>query len=185
MSLTRAWCLVSLFCGGLFATPVLAQDDDYPELLELQLKRSNIAEAPDTITVEAAEIPAEPTRVIDSAAAERIFSNEGVTLQWISWEKRGRAWVAVDADGHWLLTAMQKGDDGAALDIEGFITEIGSDYFLMSGTIKILGAPDAARFCNTSKEWRFAITQDRKYYRLREFEWCDGLTDYIDLYFRP
>ena len=40
-----------------------------------------------------------------------------------------------------------------------------------------------SRICEKTKDWHFAITQGRPYYRLREFEWCDGLTDYIDLYF--
>ena len=51
------------------------------------------------------------------------------------------------------------------------------------GTIRIADTPDRGRLCEQTKSWRFAITQRRKYYRLREFEWCDGLTDYIDLHF--
>ena len=50
------------------------------------------------------------------------------------------------------------------------------------GTIRIADTPDRGRLCEQTKSWRFAITQRRKYYRLREFEWCDGLTDYIDIY---
>ncbi len=155
----------------------------FPALRELQIVRSNLAEAPSTLTVEAAEVPSEPTRILDHAAAERLFGNSGLTLQWIGWEERGRVWIAVDEDGQWLLTGEQRGEDGSRLSLEGFITEIGSDYFTYSGTVKILGSPDAERFCNTTKEWRFAVTQNRKYWRLREFEWCDDLTDYIDIYF--
>jgi hypothetical protein len=39
------------------------------------------------------------------------------------------------------------------------------------------------RRCEQTGEWRFAVTQNRKYWRLRQFEWCDYLTDYIDIYF--
>jgi hypothetical protein len=46
------------------------------------------------------------------------------------------------------------------------ITEIGDDYFLLNGRITIGDTPDAGRSC----------------YRLREFERCDYLTDYADIY---
>ena len=49
--------------------------------------------------------------------------------------------------------------------------------------IRIADAPDPGRMCEATKSWHFAVTQNRRYYRLREFEWCDGLTDYIDIYF--
>ncbi|WP_197409559.1 hypothetical protein [Erythrobacter sp. YT30] len=156
----------------------------YPELRELTVVRSSRTDTPETVTVEAAEIPAEPTKILDPTMAERLFGNTGVTLQWISWEERGPTWVAVDENGYWMLLGGQEGTDGGNLDIEGFITEIGPDYFLYDGTIKITGTPDEERRCNVSKRgWRFAITQNRKYWRLRDFNWCDGLTDYVDIYF--
>lgn len=153
-------------------------------LKELTLVRRNIANAPSSISVPEDEIPARPTRILDQAMAERLFGNTGITVQWIGWEKRGRTWIAVDEDGYWTLLGGQEGTSGEVLDIEGFITEIGPDYFIYDGTIKILGTPDKDRQCNATKRgWRFGITQNRKYWRLREFEWCDALTDYIDIYF--
>ncbi len=154
-----------------------------PALQELKLVRKNIAEAPETLTVEAAEIPDTPTKIIDQAAAERLFGNSGVTLQWITWDRRGAVFIAIDENGVWWLTGRQNGDGGSGLKLEGYISEIGSDYFLFEGEITIAGAPDAERFCDQNKQWRFGITQNRKYWRLREFEWCDRLTDYIDIYF--
>ncbi|MEL6530601.1 MAG: hypothetical protein AAFQ27_11610 [Pseudomonadota bacterium] len=153
------------------------------EYSELTLVRSSRDDTPSTITVEKDEIPAQPTRILDEAAAERLFRNSGVTLQWIGWEERGPTWVSVTEDGHWMLLGGQGEPAGANLDIEGFVTEIGSDYFIFSGTIKMFDTPDEGRFCKATKEWRFAVTQNRKYWRLREFGWCDYLTDYIDIYF--
>ncbi|MEL7188028.1 MAG: hypothetical protein AAGK17_00630 [Pseudomonadota bacterium] len=154
------------------------------EYRELTLVRSSRTDAPSTITVSADEMPAEPTKILDPAMAERLFGNTGITLQWIGWEERGPTWVSVDENGYWMLLGGQESGDGGLLDIEGFITEIGPDYFLYDGTIKMFGTPDKDRQCNMSKRgWRFGITQNRKYWRLREFEWCDYLTDYIDIYF--
>lgn len=136
---------------------------------------------PPTIPDDAARFA--PTRVLSDKDAERLRNNQGMTLQWITWDKRSPVLVEVDDRGVWMLTSEIRGDDGGAMKIEGYITEIGSDYFLIDAEITIMGTPNASRFCDLNKTWRFAVTQNRKYYRLREFEWCDGLTDYIDIYF--
>ena len=125
-----------------------------------------------------------PTLVKDRAALARLISNSGLTLQWIGWEQRGYLGVFEDR-GEYFIDGSQTdpNNDKAALFVNGRIVEIGTDYFTFDGTIRIFGTPDAGRSCTASKKWRFAITQGRKYWRLREFEWCDGLTDYIDIYF--
>lgn len=133
----------------------------------------------------AADVPLAPpitTRVLDRAALERLLANKGVTLQWIDWNARGTA------NARWqgetlLLTGAQAKTGAGRLFLDGAVEEVGADYFTFRGTIRIEGAPDAARRCEKSKSWHFAVTQNRPYWRLREFEWCDGLTDYIDIYF--
>ena len=128
---------------------------------------------------------ATPTRILDEAMAERLLENSGISLQWIGWERRGQADVTIDDTGTWWLSASQRALDarGGEVTVRGMITEIGADYFLLQGPITITDTPGAGRNCRADKTWRFAITQDRKYWRLREFEWCDRLTDYIDIYF--
>ena len=132
-----------------------------------------------------AEVPiaaATTTRVLDREALARLLANKGVTLQWIDWNTRGTA------NARWqgetlLLTAAQARSAGGRLFLDGGVEEIGRDYFTFRGTIRIEDAPDPGRRCEASKSWHFAVTQNRPYWRLREFEWCDGLTDYIDIYF--
>lgn len=85
----------------------------------------------------------------------------------------------------WTLRAAQAGSGGGRLFLDGSILEIGEGFFTFRGTIRITDTPDAGRSCERDKTWHFAITQNRPYYRLREFGWCDGLTDYIDIYFDP
>lgn len=126
-----------------------------------------------------------PTRVLDRKALERLRGNAGLTLQWISWDYRGEVIVQQIGDAI-MIAGMQQDryNDQAALRVSGRIAEIGSDYFLLDGTITIRNTPDKARECRLSGEnLRFAITQNRKYWRFRQFEWCDYLTDYIDIYF--
>lgn len=125
----------------------------------------------------------QPTRVLDRAAGQRLLANKGLTLQWIDWNTRGHVSVQ-RIGGVWTLRGAQAEAGGPGrLLLDGTIGEIGRDYFTFRGKIRIADTPDRGRLCEQTKIWRFAITQRRKYYRLREFEWCDDLTDYIDIHF--
>lgn len=121
---------------------------------------------------------------LDGTTLERLQNNRGITLQWIGWDQRGMALVRRGTDGTVRLSGGQIDPKGAGtLWIDGKVIEAGADYFVFDGLIRIADAPDEGRVCEANKRWHFAITQNRKYYRLREFEWCDGLTDYVDIYF--
>ncbi len=124
------------------------------------------------------------TQVSSDRDAQRLRSAQGITLQWIDWDERGDVYVARGPDGVWRINGLQRGD-GGRLAVDGVITVIGEDYFLLDGRIVISNTPDLGRLCIADKVWRFEVTQNRTYYRLREFEWCDGLTDYVDVYFSP
>lgn len=127
--------------------------------------------------------PGEATSVLSQTDARRLLANKGVTLQWIDWDRRGTA-VVSPAHGLWTLRAAQNARQGKGrLILDGAILEIGEGYFTFRGTIHIADTPDPGRMCDATKTWHFAVTQNRRYYRLREFEWCDDLTDYIDIYF--
>ncbi|MEL7446996.1 MAG: hypothetical protein AAGK02_14500 [Pseudomonadota bacterium] len=158
-------------------SPEYVSDASAPALAELD--QPEIEPAPDY------DHMAAPTRVLSAADAERLRNTEGMTLQWIGWDARSPVLVEVDERGVWMMTSEIRGEGGAALKLEGFVTEIGEDYFLIHAEITIMGTPTNDRFCDVNKIWRFAVTQNRSYYRLREFEWCDGYTDYIDIYFPP
>jgi len=127
--------------------------------------------------------PPEPTRILDRAGLDRLLANKGTTLQWIDWDRRGS--VHARMEGETLrLTGIQTAHDGPGkLFFDGAVVELGAGYFTFRGTIRITDTPDRGRVCEAEKLWHFAITQNRPYYRLREFEWCDGLTDYVDIYF--
>lgn len=129
------------------------------------------------------DIPPATTRVMSPADLVRIAAPKGMTLQWIGATPRGEVRVLVDGDGVWRLIGSQIGPDDAYVGVDGVITEVGDNYFMLRGTIRIENTPDVGRRCEATADWRFAITQNRKYYRLRQFEWCDGLTDYVDIYF--
>lgn len=127
--------------------------------------------------------PGEETKILSQVDAQRLIGNKGLTLQWLDWNSRGTATVS-PREGLWQLRGAQSQANGnGRLFLDGAILEVGEGYFTFRGTIRITDTPDQGRQCEQRKTWHFAVTQNRPYYRLREFEWCDGLTDYVDLYF--
>lgn len=126
----------------------------------------------------------EATQITSERDVKRLQTAQGISLQWIDWDRRGEVYIEHGPSGVWRINGLQR-SDGGRLAVDGVITEIGEDYFLLDGRIVISGTPDEGRLCVADKIWRFEVTQARTYYRLREFEWCDGLTDYVDIYFSP
>lgn len=129
--------------------------------------------------------PTEPTQIDDWEAFDRIINNRGMSLQWIGYDSapRGKA-NAVYENRTISLTGEQRAVNGVGrVSLSGAIVRVSRTEFIFRGTIIIADTPDEGRYCTQTKDWRFAITQNRKYWRLRDFEWCDSLTDYIDIYF--
>ena len=128
--------------------------------------------------------PEPGTRILDQTAAERLLGASGITLQWIDWNQHGPITVSQAPDGTIRISGSQDQQGGPGrLFVEGDVREIGADYFIFDGLVRITETPDDGRSCEADKPWYFAITQNRPYWRLREFEWCDDLTDYVDIHF--
>ncbi len=127
------------------------------------------------------------TQIDSEAALQRLKNSRGMTLQWISWDYLGPVAVA-DNDGVIRISASQQQRGGPGkVTVLGDIVRIEDREFIFRGRITMTDTPDAGRQCvlnsAESGDQIFAITQNRQYWRLRTFEWCDGLTDYIDIYF--
>jgi len=175
MAVSRNWAVLSglvgaLACGSL-AQPLAAQIN----------ADAQAQDAPEPGSIEHGA-----TAIASERDVARLRNLEGITLQWIEWDERGDVSIEVDEEGVWRVSGSQvDSKNGGILRIEGRIIEIGEDFFRLEGDILIEGTPDADRRCEAFDIWRFAVTQQRTYYRLREFEWCDYLTDYVDIYFHP
>ncbi len=132
--------------------------------------------------IQATEKPA--TIVKDRAALEKLLGNSGVSIQWLGWSKaRGALDASWKGKTLYLKGGQMQKDGSGKLEMDGYVVSISKDNFVFRGTITITNAPDLGRKCEKSANWAFAVTQKRQYWRMREFEWCDGLTDYIDIYF--
>jgi hypothetical protein len=175
MNLTRYLGICALFSALPAAAPLLAAD-----ALALNAAEQSFEEHFEEPYEEDA-----PPLVTSDRDVERLRNLEGMTLQWIDTGIRGHADITVGENNVWRLTGNQSGENAAYVEVDGVITEIGPDFFELLGTVRILNTPDEGRTCERYDTWRFAVTQNRSYYRLRTFEWCDYLTDYIDIYFAP
>ena len=132
-----------------------------------------------------AAAPEAPTRttVSDPSALARLRRNAGITLQWISWDYRGRVRVS-EVAGRVHLSGSQRARRGAGrLELDGDVVEIGASGFTFRGHIGIIDTPDPGRACMRDGDFEFRITGQRRYWRLQQMEQCDGLTDYVDIYF--
>jgi len=126
---------------------------------------------------------AQRTIVDDNEALARLRRNAGITLQWISWDYRGRVRVS-EAAGQVHLSGSQAARGGAGrLELDGDVIEIGPRSFTFRGRIAITDTPDSGRACIREGTYEFRITGRRRYWRLQQMEQCDGLTDYVDIYF--
>ena len=144
-------------------------------LLALLLASASAAQSP----------PPVPTRTIvnDAAALARLRRNTGMTLQWIGWERRGHV-DASERDGFIHLIGIQHQPGGrGALEIDGDVVSIDARSFAFRGHIAIIDVPDPGRECIRDGIFEFRVTGTRRYWRLQQMEACDGLTDYVDIYF--
>ena len=139
------------------------------------------------LAVPLAPSPAQSERTIvdDPAALQRLRRNSGITLQWISFESPRRGHVRVSERGGVVhLSGRHLQANGAGrLELDGDVVRIGARSFTFRGRIAIENAPDPDRECYRDGIYEFRVTGQRRYWRLQQMTECDGLTDYVDIYF--
>jgi hypothetical protein len=123
------------------------------------------------------------TLIQDMAAVRRLKGNHGVSLQWIWNNPPGRLNVT-ESDGVIHLDGSQLGRNGAGrLVLSGDVVSIDQFNMTFKGSISMYDAPSDRKECLRNGVFNFRITGSRKYWRLQEMEACDGLTDYVDIFF--
>ncbi|WP_420138733.1 hypothetical protein [Sphingomonas sp.] len=133
-----------------------------------------------------AATPPERTIVKDAAALRRLQHNSGITLQWISFEAgdtRGHVRVHTKNGLVHLKGEQRDPDKGGLVTLDGDVVQIDARRFTFRGKIEISDAPDKGRHCLRDGDYEFRVTGKRRYWRLQQMEQCDGLTDYVDIYY--
>jgi hypothetical protein len=128
---------------------------------------------------------------LDAAARARLVGEHLLTLQWIGWgdlSSAGRATVS-DVGDHLVLRGEQRGVGENASDylrIDGRIVAATRNGFVFEGEIltRVHHIAEGAE-CRREGRFTFLTRSGRKYWRLQEMDNpCDGVTDYVDVYFR-
>jgi hypothetical protein len=123
---------------------------------------------------------------VDKATLRLLLGSHPLSLQWISWDHPGMVSI-IDDDGVLRVEGSQTArQDGDYLKIEGVITEVKPREFSFVGQIVTrVSHINNGKSCTRSGNMRFRATGKRKYWRLRQMDNpCDGVTDYVDIYFR-
>lgn len=119
-----------------------------------------------------------------------LAGNHNLTLQWISWEERGSIVFSSIGKDKYKVTGYQDGKKskdkctGCYLKIEGIIEKISIENLKFTGKIESsVNFIDSGKPCIKEGTFNFVAKGNRKYWRCQDMEGCDGVTDYIDIYF--
>ena len=128
----------------------------------------------------------------DNGDNDKLTGRHALSLQWISWDYPGYVdFVKTDDNtysisGYQDVYELEEGDcDGCYMKIHGVIKKITDKELQFTGTIESSvdyvqdGLPCKQYYSGTT----FKSTQGRKYWRLQDMDGCDGVTNYVDIYF--
>lgn len=121
-----------------------------------------------------------------SQIEKKVIGKHMLSLQWISWEKFGTAEINLDDSGRLRCIGAQYSDENDDyLKLDGYIEIVSAKHLRFTGTIKT-----KVYHLNNGEEYvregtfDFKATKGRKYWREQEMKGPDGVTDYIDIYFK-
>lgn len=126
------------------------------------------------------------TVIKDARAKQMLLGAHRFSLQWISWDYFGKA-VVTERGGTLYIKGEQRARSGGDyVHMHGRITEVSAKEFKFEGVVdmKVSHINNGAA-CKREGELTFAITGNRRYWRMQQMDNpCDGVTDYVDIFFR-
>ena len=133
----------------------------------------------------------------ENKSVDQLFGRHKLSLQWLSWTYFGYVDFVKTDFNTYSISGYQDGNkkskmeivetgecDGCYLKIKGVIKKITDKELQFTGRIESSvkhiqnGLP-----CIKEGKYTFKSTQGRKYWRLQEMDGCEGVTDYVDIYF--
>ena len=120
-----------------------------------------------------------------------LSGQHNLTLQWISWQAPGKVNFTPIGEDEYEIEGQQEGrktnDEcpDCYLNIKGKILKINAKILRFTGRIESSvhhiqnGEP-----CIKEGTFDFVSTGSRKYWRCQNMNGCDGVTDYVDIYFK-
>jgi len=126
------------------------------------------------------------TIINDQNAKQMLLGKHRFSLQWISWDYFGSALVT-ETNGTLSITGEQRGRGNTDyVKMDGVITRVDGKEFGFKGTIIIqVSTNNKGAVCKREGEMTFHITNNRRYWRLKEMDSpCEEIVDYVDIFFR-
>jgi hypothetical protein len=126
------------------------------------------------------------TIINDQQAKQMLIGPHRLSLQWISWDYFGKINVT-ESNGVLMIKGEQKGrGTGDYLTVDGVITSVDAKEFGFKGIIITkVSYNNNGEPCKREGEMTFRITNNRKYWRLKEMDSpCEEIVDYVDIFFR-
>ena len=114
--------------------------------------------------------------MVERAFDQSLWAGLAVLFEQVLFEAAG-----VDADADRAAVGARSGNGRVTID--GDVIRINPRSFFFRGRIVITDTPDRGRNCVREGTYEFRATNQRRYWRLQDFEACDGLADYVDIYF--
>ena len=124
--------------------------------------------------------------VNDMAAKQMLVGAHRLSLQWISWDRFGKA-IVTEKNGSLFIKGEQRGrGNGDYVTLDGVITRVNAKEFTFEGDIITrVSHINKGEPCKRSGEMIFRITSNRRYWRLQQIDNpCDEAADYVDIFFR-
>ena len=127
-----------------------------------------------------AQGPASPI----NGTRQLLLGDHLLSLQWVSWDRFGKASVTEQA-GKLMLKGEQR-KDGDFVTVDGAITEVLPKGFRFHGKVTTrVSYINKGQPCVRDGNLTFLASGARKFWRMQEMNNpCDEAADYVDLYFK-
>ena len=161
-------------------------NDNVSSSENLQADTLSVANVADTIQLSETK----KKQTTKTEETDKLIGRHKLSLQWISWTYFGYVDFVKTDFNTYSISGYQDGNkskgecDGCYLKINGVIKKINDKELQFTGRIESSvsyiqnGLP-----CIKEGNYTFKSTQGRKYWRLQEMDGCEGVTDYVDIYF--
>lgn len=119
----------------------------------------------------------------------RLSGKHNLTIQWISWTKPGAITFNSIGNNKYEVEGFQQGSKSEKcpecyLKVKGTIIEVTPKKLRFTGKIESsIHHIQGGEPCIKEGTFDFVSTKKRKYWRCQNMKGCDGVTDYVDIYF--
>lgn len=192
---------ISAFATIIFTTSCSENTDNSQKEAELQQKEAELNQKEIALNAKQLQLDSienEQKNNSNTKAEEKevkdkndLSGQHNLTLQWISWQAPGKVNFTPIGEDEYEIEGQQKGRKtnnecpDCYLNIKGTISKINPKVLRFTGRIESSvhhiqnGEP-----CIKEGTFDFVSTGSRKYWRCQNMNGCDGVTDYVDIYFK-